>query len=237
MPDQQTPSQPHHIAVVEDETVLRDLLVDFLSGDGWRATGVASGSELESLQETDPVDAIVLDVNLPGENGFAVASRLRLHPDPPPIIMLTARASVEDRIAGLDAGADVYLTKDGDLKVLSAHLRSALRRREASGATHHTGWHLETTGWRLIAPNGKETRLTVSEHLFLSLVMRESGRLWQREEVASALSKSPSQDTDRAISVLATRLRQKVKAATGVDLPVRSMRGGYFFGSGAKARR
>lgn len=227
----------HHIAVVDDEDILRDLFVNFLTNDGWRATGVSSAGELEALLETERIDAIVLDVNLPGEDGFSVATRLRERPSPPLIIMLTARGSVEDRIAGLDAGADMYLTKGGDLKLLSAHLRSALRRQIRTGSPPRTGWRLEANGWRLVAPNGKEAKLTVSEHLFLSLVMRESGRLWPREDVAEALSKPASPDTDRAVSVLATRLRQKVERATGTELPVRSMRGGYFFGSVAEIRR
>lgn len=228
---------PHHIAVVEDEDILRDLFVNFLINDGWRATGVSTGAELETLLGTEKIDAIVLDVNLPGEDGFTVAVRLRLRPNPPPIIMLTARGSVEDRIAGLDAGADMYLTKDGDLKLLSAHLRSALRRQHGASAAVRSGWCLESDGWRLVAPNGREAKLTVSEHLFLSLVMQESGRLWPREDVAEALSKPVTSDTDRAVSVLATRLRQKIERETGMELPVRSMRGGYFFGSEAEIRR
>jgi len=227
----------YHVVVVEDDDLLRSLFVNFFSGEGWDVSGVASGGELDCLQQERTVDAILLDVNLPGESGFSVAARLRLLPDPPPIIMLSSRDSDEDKIAGLDAGADIYLTKDSDLKVVSAHLRSALRRKEHSPSASSAGWRLETQGWRLVAPNGKEAKLTVSEHLFLALVMQESGRLWSREDVAKALSKIPSLDTDRAVSVLATRLRQKIDKSTGIELPVRSMRGGYFFGSEAEIRR
>jgi DNA-binding response OmpR family regulator len=138
-------SSPPHIVLVDDEEDLRDPLVDYLREEGLEVSGVDGGAALDRLMAERPVAVAVLDVNMPGEDGFSIARRLRAADPRLGIVMLTSKRDLVDRIVGLEIGADDYLTKPLDPRELLARLRAMLRRlgdvgeRPATAAGHPGG--------------------------------------------------------------------------------------------------
>jgi DNA-binding response OmpR family regulator len=122
------------IVVVDDEADLREAVVEYLRGEGFDAIGAASGKDLDAQLADHAADLVVLDVNMPGEDGFSIARRLRVATDIA-IVMLTSRNDVVDRIVGLELGADDYLAKPFAMRELLARIRTVLRRTTAKPAT------------------------------------------------------------------------------------------------------
>src|SRR5512144_1445333 len=134
-PDGREMDERPHIAVVEDEATQRDLLVDYLARQGFRLTGLDGGRGLRQLVERDPPVLVLLDVGLPGEDGFALARWLRERSGRIGIIMVTAAADTVDRVVGLETGADDYIAKPFEPRELLARVKSVLRRITGSAAT------------------------------------------------------------------------------------------------------
>ena len=122
------------VVVVDDEPDLRLLLEDYLTTHGLAVRCAGSGPELDALLRAEPADVLILDVNMPGEDGFAIVERLRRAGNKVGIVMLTAAGTVQDRLVGLGAGADDYLPKPFEPRELLARVRSVLRRLEAEPA-------------------------------------------------------------------------------------------------------
>ena len=122
---------PARIVVVDDEPDLRLLLEDYLGAQGLAVRAAGSGAELDLLLRAEPADLVILDVNMPHEDGFTIAARLRAAGNGAGIVMLTAAGAVESRVAGLGAGADDYLPKPFEPRELLARIRAVLRRLEA----------------------------------------------------------------------------------------------------------
>ena len=122
---------PGRIAVVDDEEALRGPVVDYLRMEGYDAVGASGGAELDGLMADGEIDLVILDVNMPGEDGFSIARRLRAA-GPVGIIMLTAKSGLVDRVVGLEIGADDYLGKPFDPRELLARVRSVMRRLNAA---------------------------------------------------------------------------------------------------------
>ena len=118
------------IAVVDDEEALRSAVVDYLQMEGLNAVGADGGAGLDAILAERPVDLVILDVNMPGEDGFSIARRLR-NAGPIGVIMLTAKSGLVDRVVGLEIGADDYVAKPFDLRELLARVRAVLRRLNA----------------------------------------------------------------------------------------------------------
>jgi DNA-binding response OmpR family regulator len=188
--------------------------------------------------ESQPCDVVILDANVQGsEDGFAVATRLRaLHAVG--IVMLTGRGALEDRVRGLEGGADIYMTKPVDLLELSSVIRSLARRMRLSRnpmaqATADRGsqnWSLQDGGWILVSPDGVTLHLSAQERVFLNALIEASGNVVSRQALSELFSPSnPSEFELRRIDVLVSRLRAKAQAG-GMKLPVLSVRGqGYVF--------
>ena len=121
------------IVIVDDEPDLRSMLADHLGREGFRVSGCANGAELDREMERAAPDLVVLDVNLPDEDGISIARRLQAQ-HRVPIVMLTALGDPIDRVVGLEVGADDYVTKPFDLRELSARIRAILRRANDAGA-------------------------------------------------------------------------------------------------------
>lgn len=229
------------VAVVEDETDLREELCEFLRLSGMQAQGVGSWTELEDHLAGNPCDAVVLDINLPGEDGFRIASRLIDH-EGIGVVMVTSRVAQGDRIRGLKSGADAYLTKPVDLVELVATLESVCRRtrrprpvppatpRPAGTATpagESGRWELRRLGWELSGPNGRSTTLTAAEHEFLTRVAATPGRPVERAELLGLPIDAPESSL-RRLDAVVRRLRRKVEGDIGLPLPLRSVHGvGY----------
>lgn len=220
------------LALVEDDDLLRELLTLGLQRSGFEVFPAASGLELdEVLARESGIELAVLDVNLPGENGFSIATRLRAA-SAIGIVMLTARSELDDKVQGLDIGADVYLTKPVDMRELAATLRSLRRRLRtpAGGAPAAGVWTLDTVQWRLIPPNGAAISLSGAESILLSCLTRQPGETVPRDDIVAALGHRSEYFSQHRLDVLISRLRAKTAAVTTIPLPVRARRNiGYAF--------
>jgi DNA-binding response OmpR family regulator len=228
------------IGLLEDDADFREELVLGLGGYGFRVV-FACGSATEFYRhfDTDHCDVVILDANVDGsEDGFTVATRLRAR-QTVGIVMLTGRAALEDRVRGLEGGADVYLTKPVDLLELSSVIRSLARRMRISRGTPPLpslerspaiGWTLQDSGWILVSPDGSSLHLSAQERMFLNALIDASGTVVSRQELSQLFSPENPDDFElRRIDVLVSRLRAKAQSS-GMKIPVLSVRGqGYVF--------
>jgi len=227
------------IAVVEDEASLRADVVEYLTACGHAVVGCEDGSALDRAMAECPADLIILDINLPGEDGFSIAKRLRDGSDVG-IIMLTARGVNVDRVVGLEIGADVYLVKPVELRELEAQVRSLSRRLTgvaavaASDATVSADisphWVYDQLAWALVSPDGGSTKLTANERVFVSLLVERPGEPVSRAAIFKALGKREWDAGDRSVDSMVRRLRAKGAEALGRELPIEAVHGtGYAF--------
>ena len=224
-------TQQLHIVVVEDEATLRGDLLEFLTAQGYSAAGAGSRAEFLDCCAKRLPDVVILDINLPDASGFDIATELRARHDTG-IIMLTCRSDLDDRITGLDSGADAYLVKHADLREIDATIRTVARRLRQTSAPptpHEVIWQYDAVAWQLITPLGKRIRLTAAEASFLGVLLKKPGAACSRESITRALSR-PREENDRSIDSMVKRLRKKVESEGGVDFPVSGAYGeGYVF--------
>ena len=232
------------IAIVEDEASLRADLVEYLGACGHRAIGCGDWLELERVLDDHPVEIVVLDVNLPGENGFAIAGRLRERSGVG-IIMLTARGLGVDRVVGLEVGADAYLVKPVELRELEAQVRALARRLQPAAEAHPAppaaaaaaGWVYDQLAWTLTSPAGVAIKLTGNERIFVTLLVARPGEPVSRADIYTALGKRQWDPFDRSVDSMVRRLRAKAEDATGVAVPIEAVHGtGYAFTAPVSAR-
>jgi DNA-binding response OmpR family regulator len=232
------------VMVVEDDPDLCGSICRYLSLVGMSVQRAGSGAEMDALFHEFSPDLLVLDVNLPGEDGFSIAARLRSS-SKIGIIMLTARGQLDDRVLGLTAGADAYLVKPVQFRELEAVIHSLTRRLgEPSVEERRDGrddasqtWGFDAASWSLITPAGHRVPLTNAEFRVLQTLTHEPGASVARDDIAAALGKTVGGYDDRSIDAVMARLRRKVSAATGENLPVRAVRSvGYVFAAPVEAR-
>ncbi len=226
--------------MLEDDDELRQLIVSELAHHGFHVDGFPSAQTLYRHLSVHRCDVVVLDLGLPGENGYAVAAHLR-QMSRLGIVMLTARGSSGDMARGLSHGADLYLVKPLDIDVLTASIHSLLRRLDLAGparepvvpATSIPRWSLISNGWSLSLPNGEEIALGEAERAFLQPLFAQPGSAVPRETLIGALTQQPFDFDPHRLDVLVHRLRARVRAASGLALPIRAVRGiGYLFAGG-----
>lgn len=230
--------QNNEILVVEDDDDLREhVLVAGLRARGFeQVSSAASALEAYRTMLGKPFSMFVLDVGLPDEDGFEVARHVRTAGDAG-IVMLTGwRRSALDQAAGLDNGADAYLTKPVELDLLAATVRSVLRRRSGltSGgkATPDSTWSLSADGWFLSTSDGVRVSLTRTERAFLQLLFGHAGQVVGRDFIIATLEKEGRGDDidfdPHRIELLVHRLRKKTARLAGKPLPLNTVRGtGY----------
>lgn len=227
------------IAVVEDEKALRLDLVDYLRACGHTAYGCEDGRAFDLLRAEQSPDVVILDLNLPGEDGYSIATRLRRE-GAVGIIILSARSLSVDRVVGLEVGADVYMTKPVELRELEAQVRALARRITDTAASaadtgpsahNHPAWSFDQVAWTLTDPEGKAMKLTTNERVFFScLVDRPAGEAVSRDDILAALGKRRWDPADRSIDALVHRLQTKAQAELGKRLPLSAVHGtGYAF--------
>jgi two-component system phosphate regulon response regulator OmpR len=205
-----------HILVVDDDARLRALLQRFLSEQGLRVTAAGDAAAARRALAGIAFDLVVLDVMMPGENGLELVESLRREGHEVPILMLTARGSPDDRIAGLEAGVDDYLGKPFDPRELALRIRTILRRAappppaEPSAGPVQLGprW-FDPQRVELRSPEGV-VRLTGGETALLAALAARPNEVLSREEIATALGTPEA--GERAIDVQVTRLRRKIEA-------------------------
>ena len=225
-----------HIVVVEDEPAQRQLLLDYLSKQGFRVTGVESGVGLRRMVERELPTLVLLDVGLPGEDGFAIARWLREKSGKVCIIMVTAAGDTIDRVVGLETGADDYIPKPFDPRELLARIKSVLRR--AGGAMSTTTGPRVRMGRRvldldkrvLVDADGAEETLAASEFDLLKLFAENPNRPLARDWLLETVGHREMEVFDRAIDLRITRLRRKIEKDAAHPEAIRTVRGvGYMF--------
>jgi two-component system, OmpR family, response regulator len=224
-------NQTPRIIVVEDDAEICSLLKDYLQRQGLRVDVTDGGAGLDRLLSVygEP-DLIVLDIMLPGEDGFSICRRLRVG-SRVPIIMLTARGEDIDRIVGLEMGADDYLAKPFNPRELLARIRAVLRRKEPPAAATKRRLSVgplvvDLQARRVLREGGAEIELTAAEFELLACFVTRPGRVLSRDQLMDWTRGRRSQTLDRTIDVQVSRLRKKVEA--GGDPLIKTSRGaGY----------
>jgi DNA-binding response OmpR family regulator len=233
-------STGQHVIVVDDEAAARTMVGDYLQMHGFKVTLCDGGPSLNrALGETTP-DLVVLDLNMPEEDGLSIVRKLKAK-SAIPVIMLTATASAVDRIVGLELGADDYLAKPCELRELVARIRSVLRRAPNQGAPaaplsgaaeavrFGTKW-LNLQSLSLKGDSGEEQRLTRSEFNLLKAFADHPKRVLSRERLLDLADARDPDAFDRAIDVRITRIRRKIEPDPANPRFICTIRGvGYIF--------
>jgi two-component system, OmpR family, response regulator len=214
------------ILIVEDDTVLADSLLSAMGRAGYLTEWVASGEEADDLLARSIYDLVILDLGLPKLDGLQVLYRLRKRKIHLPVLILTARNTLEDRVKGLDLGADDYLTKPFDLPELEARVRALYRRILAGSSNEITcgplRLDLESRG---VTIGGISLELSSREVGILELLLRRPGRLLSKEQIRDNLHGWEEDVSDNAIEVYIHRLRKKLESS---GVMIRTIRGlGY----------
>jgi DNA-binding response OmpR family regulator len=216
------------VLLVEDDTALSELAAQYLRATGYAVDIASSGKMALALSGTSPYDAVVLDLQLPDMDGLAVCRSLRGQPTPPRILMATARDTVEERVRGLDEGADDYVVKPYALPELVARLRALLRRPAQSLDSSLRAGALELdTRARTARRGARAIALTTKEFAVLELFLRHPGEVLTREQISAHAWDDNYDPFSNVIDVYLARLRRKIDG-TGEAPMLQTVRGaGY----------
>jgi len=229
-----------HIIVVDDCEPLRDTIAVYLQGEGYRVSVAGDGDAMRETMARDPADLAIIDLMLPGEDGFSLTRHLREHYHCG-IIVLTASTDATNRIVGLEMGADDYVSKPHESRELLARIRSVLRRvngiarpASAPAADHDVVrfacWRLELGTRQLTDEDDKVVELTTGEFNLLREFTAAPGRILTREHLLQAVHQRAWDYFDRSIDVLVTRLRRKLERTENSRTIIKTVRGaGYVF--------
>ena len=236
-----------HIAVLDDEVDITQLLAGYLGSRGYRVTQLHDGRALMDLMPADPPLLVLLDLGLPGEDGFQIARQLREHWRCG-LVIVTGRGDSVDKVVGLEVGADDYVTKPFDLRELLARIKAVLRRLTPaepvpapSAVTAvpapllpprsklcFAGWELDTAARRLTSPLGQDVTLTSGEFDLLCAFAQHPGRVLSRDFLLEHTRGRGAGPFDRTIDVQVGRLRKKMEADPEDPQIIKSVRGaGY----------
>lgn len=224
-----------HVAIVDDEPAITQIIADYLTGYGFRVSELRDGGALFDLMAHDPPALVLLDINLGKEDGLAVARRLRAG-WPCGLVIVTGRGDLIDRIVGLEIGADDYVAKPFDLRELVARIKAVLRRLqpdEPAGAAlppsqgqrlRFDGWLLDLDARTLMAPDAAEVTLTSGEFALLRALAEHPGRVLSRDFLLEQTRGREAGPYDRTIDVLVGRLRRKIEADPANPRIIKSVR-------------
>ena len=232
------------IAVVDDDPLVRELVVEYLSGQGFDVLSLDGGAALRAAFVATPPDCVILDLVMPGEDGLTVLRWLRGGSDVP-VIMLTSADATADRVVGLELGADDYVTKPADLRELLARIRSVLRRRVGSpapalvpapvsvveraapgaGESWFGRWKLDRSRRRMVDSANEVLPITGAEFGLLCVFADHPNVVLSREKLLELSGTDPGEVFDRAIDLRITRLRRKIEPVPGDPTVIRTVRG------------
>jgi two-component system OmpR family response regulator len=225
-----------HIAVLDDEADITRLLANYLQSQGFRVSQTHDGASLIRLMGEDPAQLVLLDLGLPGEDGFAIARELRERWRCG-LVIVTGRGDSVDKVVGLEVGADDYMTKPFDLRELLARIKAVLRRTltasaPAAGAARpkhrFAEWELDVAARRLLDPQRREVPLTSGEFDLLTVLVEHAGRVLSRDFLLEHTRGREAGPFDRTIDVQVGRLRKKIEKDSDDPQIIKSVRGaGY----------
>lgn len=218
---------PLSVLLLEDEIPFREAMCDILNMEGIAASGVGSLSSFQAWRRTHSCDVLIVDRNLPDGDGLDAVRQHRQGSDGP-IIVLTARGQLNDRVEGMNAEADYYLQKPVDSQELLAVLRRIERRLSASVVSN---WLLDKETWSLLTPSGQPIELTRNEICVMSCFIERAGITVNKVELIGALGHDADTYDPRRLEVMIRRLRNKVEHVSR-DFPLVTIYGvGYSFNS------
>jgi two-component system, OmpR family, copper resistance phosphate regulon response regulator CusR len=206
------------LLVVEDDVEISRQITKTLEGDGFDVDTVFNGKDAPDEVAMNTYSLVILDIMLPGIDGWAVCRELRRRREPIPILMLTARDSVEDRVRGLEEGADDYLVKPFDARELLARVRALIRRDKVvrTGIIHVADLEIDSKSHR-VTRAGQEIRLTPREYSLLEALARNVGRTLTRDVILDRIW-GKEENTENAVNFHVTSLRKKIDSAFDVKL-------------------
>lgn len=218
------------LLVVDEDRDIRTLLAEHLEGHGYRVLQAEDGRAMRRILDAETVDLIVLDLNMPGEDGLSLCRSLRAT-SATPVIMWTARGDPIDRIVGLEMGADDYLPKPFEPRELIARIRSVLRRAQALPSNMEpvamkraafAGWSLDRDVRALTAPDGRLVMLSGAEFDLIDVLAEHAGRVLSREQLRALVV---GQDADdRAIDLRVSRLRHRLGDDARAPMLIKTVR-------------
>jgi len=227
-----------HLLVVDDDTGVLDLLRRYFTGQGFEVSTAANGAEMRDALTRTAVDLVMLDLGLPGEDGFELTRQLRKSWNGA-LIIITGRGESVDRVVGLELGADDYVTKPFDLRELLARVRSVLRRAHQNATPDDAANQVAFQfGNFLLSPQSRTLRttggatiaLTTGEYELLRVLVEHPNRVLSRDDLMEHIHGRNAGPFDRAIDVQIGRLRRKVESDPANPELIRSVRGaGYLF--------
>lgn len=208
---------PAHIVIVEDDPVTRAKLSAYFTAEGYRVSEAEDGEVMRDILAADPADLLMIDIQLPGEDGLKLTRELRARSEVG-IILVTGRSDTVDRIVGLEIGADDYVTKPFDQRELLARVKNLLRRVRASAPVRSVtgqkrsfqGWSFDLASRTLVSAEGKFTDLTRAEFKALSLLTANAGQVLTRDRLLHEIANRDWDPADRTVDVVIRRLRKKL---------------------------
>jgi two-component system, OmpR family, response regulator len=252
-PDAVNPEAPQRrLLVVDDDPDILELLGRYFSGHGFKVSRASDGAVMRTVLACEPIDLVLLDLGLPGEDGLELIRYLRAHWSCA-VIVITGRGDAVDRVVGLELGADDYVAKPFDLRELLARVRSVLRRAaanepapgiatetqadSATPAIRFDGFSLDPTARRLHAPNGDEIVLTTGEFELLQAFLDQPNRVLSRDSLMNRIHGREAGPYDRAIDVQVGRLRRKLEPDNDPPQLIKAVRGAGYLFAGRVERR
>jgi two-component system OmpR family response regulator len=230
-----------HILIVDDDREIRQMLADYLQKNGLRTSLAGDGREMRAVLETTPVDLIVLDVMMPGDDGLVLCRNLRASKHRAiPVLMLTARDDATDRIVGLEMGADDYVVKPFSARELLARIKAVIRRTrmlppnlqvtEASRMLAFGQWRLDTTARHLLDSQDTIVALSGAEFRLLRVFLDHPQRILSRDQLLNLTQGREAENFDRSIDLLVSRLRQRLMDDAREQTYIKTVRSeGYVF--------
>lgn len=226
------------LLIVDDDQSFCQIITDYLSSHGFNIVAVHDGITMKQYLATHTADVIILDVMLPGENGFSLARQLRADNYQQPIIILSAAGEEMDRVVGLEIGADDYVTKPVSLRELLARVRTQLRRFQTGPVNQSTvnttsytfgSFTLDTVAHRLTKADSEINITNAEYHLLLAFVTHPN-QVLNRDQLMNLISGHDHIPFDRSIDVRVSRLRNKIETDPATPVYIRTIRGeGYLF--------
>ncbi|HSH97011.1 MAG: response regulator [Methylophilaceae bacterium] len=210
---------PANILIVDDDLDIRQLLAEYLEDHGYKTYVAANGTAMWNILQNSNIHLVVLDLNLPGENGFQLCKQFREKSDLP-IIMLTARSASLDRILGLEMGADDYVCKPFEPRELLSRIRNVLRRMQMTSEEkkavepkriHFANWTLDVVARHLV--NSKDVIISLSgaEYRLLQIFLDHANQVLNRDHLLNLTQGRDADPFDRVVDIQVSRLRQKIE--------------------------
>ena len=227
------------ILVCDDERDVREMVQEYLTKRRFQVSTAGNGNELRAVLASGGINLIILDINMPGEDGLSVLRSLRPE-NQLPVIMLTAAGDVVDRIIGLEMGADDYLGKPVDLRELEARIKAVLRRRDdpgqnvvekvSNGNAQFGEYVLDIEAAKMTSRDGSELQLTAMEFNLLKTFALNRGRVLNRDQILEQAHDRSWDPFDRSIDIRISRLRRKIEKNPEKPSIIKTVRGlGYLY--------